>query len=213
MDAVYLEPTYFIDSDHPRIIAFSEAITKDRITEREKVIALFNAVRDGLFYNPYYLDFRKEALVASAICNKRTAYCIEKAILLCACLRATKIPARLNFGNVRNHIAVDRLTEVLKTDVLVFHGCTEVFLDDKWIKITPAFNKSLCNKLDVPVLEFDGYTDAVFQQFDNDGRTFMEYLHSYGSFADMPYELSLSEITKHYPHLPIPDNLIWDFTN
>lgn len=40
----------------------------------------------------------------------------------------------------------------------------------------------------------------------------MEYLHDYGSFADMPYDLSLSEIKKHYPHIPIPDSLIWDFT-
>lgn len=163
MNATYLEPTYFLDSDHPEIIAYAKSATEHCTTDRERSIALFNSVRDGFFYNPYYLDFRKEALVASTILKKRTAYCIEKAVLLCATLRAVQIPARLNFGNVRNHIAVDRIVEVLGTDVLVFHGCTEVLLDSAWFKITPAFNKSLCEKLGVPVLDFDGHKDAVFQ--------------------------------------------------
>lgn len=211
MDTKYLNSTYFIDKDHPGIVEYSHSITQNCSSRKECAITLFETVRDGYFYNPYYLDFRKEALVASHILKKRTAYCIEKAILLCASLRALNIPARLNFANVKNHIAVDKIIEIFKTDILVFHGCTEVFLDEKWIKITPAFNKSLCIKLGVPVLEFDGENDAIFQQYD-DKNTLIEYVHEYGSFTDMPYDLSLVEIKKHYPHIPIPSNLIWDFT-
>lgn len=212
MDTDYLDSTYFIDCKHPDVLEYAQSKTEGCVSDTEKAIALFQSVRDGYYYNPYYLDFRKEALVASTILKKRTAYCIEKAVLLCAVLRAVGIPSRLNFGNVKNHIAVDRLTEILKTNILVFHGCTEVFLEDRWIKITPAFNKSLCEKLGVPVLDFDGKNEVIFQQYSDDGSVFMEYVHEYGSFADMPHELSLSEINKHYPHLPIPKDLIWDFT-
>jgi len=212
MDSKYLDPTYFIDSDHPAIIKYAHSKTNACISEKEKTIALFNAVRDGYFYNPYYLDMRKEALVASNILKKRSAYCIEKAVLLCAVLRAVHIPARLNFGNVKNHIAADKIIEIFKSNILVFHGCTEVFLDSNWIKITPAFNKSLCNKLDVPVLNFDGINEAVFQQYTENGSAYMEYVHEYGSFDDMPYEPSLSEVKKHYPHIIIPNTMILDFT-
>jgi hypothetical protein len=29
----------------------------------------------------------------------------------------------------------------------------------------------------------------------------MEYLHDYGNFEDMPYDLAISEFIKHYPHI------------
>ncbi len=208
MQNPYLKPTYFIDSEHSDIAQFVAVHTAHCTSKVEKTIALFNAVRDGYLYDPYNLDLRPQTLVASALLKRDSAYCVEKAVLLCAVIRAAHIPARLNFGNVKNHIAVDRIVEILKTDVLVFHGCVEVLLNKKWIKITPAFNKSLCEKLGVPVLEFDGENDAVFQQFSNNGNTFMEYIHDYGSFEDLPYAKMLASLKEHYPHIKIPENLI-----
>ncbi|MGB5819163.1 MAG: transglutaminase-like domain-containing protein [Saonia sp.] len=208
MEDTYVKSTYFIDSDHPNIIAYAKDITKSCNTAKEKAIALFRAVRDGYLYDPYYLDLRPQGLVASNILQRRSAYCVEKAVLLCAVIRAVGIPARLNFGNVKNHIAVDRIIEILGTDILVFHGCTEVFLNGFWLKITPAFNKGLCEKLGVPVLDFDGENEAVFQQFSDDGSTFMEYLHDYGSFDDLPYAKMLSSLKDNYPHIHIPEDLV-----
>lgn len=208
MQTEQLKPTFFLDSDHPNIVGFARAITKGCSTEKDRAIALFNTVRDNYFYDPYHLDLRPQTLIASNILERKSAYCVEKAVLLCTLLRAAKIPARLNFGNVKNHIAVDRIVEILKTDVLVFHGCTEVLLNGVWLKITPAFNKGLCEKIGVPVLDFDGESEAVFQQFSNDGSTFMEYLHDYGSFDDLPYGKMLSSFKENYPHITIPENLV-----
>ncbi len=205
---IYLKSTFFIDCDHPAIVAYAQSKTEGCTNDKEKAIALFRAVRDGYLYDPYHLDLRPQALKASNMLSRRSAYCIEKAVLLCTVLRAMGIPARLNFGNVKNHIAVERIVTILKTDVLVFHGCTEVLLNDNWIKITPAFNKSLCEKLGVPVLDFNGTNEAVFQQYGNEGAIFMEYLHDYGSFDDMPYSKMLSSLKEHYPHIPIPENLV-----
>jgi hypothetical protein len=44
----------------------------------------------------------------------------------------------------------------------------------------------------------------------------MEYLHAYGAFDDMPYQMFLDELDKHYPHLTknprfVTDELIYDF--
>ena len=90
---------------------------------------------------------------------------IEKAIVLIACLRALGVPARLRLAKVTNHIAVERLTERLGTNVLTPHGMVDVFLNGKWVKATPAFNKELCEKCDVEPLEFDGTEDSMFQEF------------------------------------------------
>ncbi len=208
MKTEQLRPTYFLNSEHPEIHAFAQSVTEGYNTEKEKTIALFNAVRDNYLYDPYHLDLRPQTLVASNILGRSSAYCVEKAVLLCALLRTLSIPARLNFGDVKNHIAVDRIVQILKTDVLVFHGCTEVFLEGAWIKLTPAFNKSLCKKLGVPVLEFDGTNDAVFQQYSADGSTFMEYLRDHGSFNDLPYAKMLASFKESYPHIRFPEDLI-----
>ncbi len=203
---IYLSSQFFIDANHPKIIEKAHTITGQLSAEKEKAIALFYAVRDGYYYNPYILDLKKQSLKASYIVDKKSAYCVEKAVLLAALLRAVGIPSRLHFGDVTNHIATDRIVKILKSNRLVFHACTEVYLDYKWIKITPAFNKELCEKIGVPALEFDGENEAVFQQFDNQNNRFMEYLSEYGTFPDLPYTLYLQQIERNYPHIEFPES-------
>ncbi len=127
--------------------------------------------------------------------------------MLAACARVVGIPSRLGFANVRNHIGTSKLEEFLKTDLLVFHGYCELHLEGKWVKATPAFNRQLCRRLGVPPLEFDGQSDSIFQQYTPDGDCFMEYLHDYGQFADVPRELFIHELKKYYAHIfenPLP---------
>jgi hypothetical protein len=148
--------------------------------------------------------------------SKQRGYCVEKALLLAATARAVGVPSRLSFYIVRNHIATERLAKALEKDYLVFHGAAEMFLDGKWVKATPAFNKRLCDFLGVDPIEFDGQSDAIFQEYDREGNVFMEYLHDYGAFDDMPYQMFLDELDKHYPHLTnnprfVSDELIYDF--
>ncbi|NER16467.1 transglutaminase-like domain-containing protein [Spongiivirga citrea] len=197
----YIQPTFYIDSDNDDIQNYTQRVTNGITDTVEQVKSLFTAVRDDFYYNPYELDLSPSGMKASAVLNKKTAYCIEKAVLLAAVLRAKNIPAKLHFGNVRNHIAVGKFVELTKSDLMVFHGCTVVWLNNKWIKLTPAFNKELCKKLNVGVLDFDGENDAVFQQFSKDGSKFMVYEHEYGEFNDLPYEMMLGEFSKYYGHL------------
>jgi len=109
------------------------------------------------------------------------------------------IPARLGFGNVINHLATQRLKELMGSDLFVFHGYTELFIDGKWVKATPAFNREMCEKFGTIPLEFDGVSDSVFHPYDRNGNLHMEYVHNYGSFDDMPYELMIEEMKKYYP--------------
>ncbi|MBX7172933.1 MAG: transglutaminase-like domain-containing protein [Pyrinomonadaceae bacterium] len=208
----YLEPTEFLDFDKQIVLDFAEKNTVGAKTETEKAVKLYYAVRDGFQYNPYLLDLRREGLTASNLLTRNRGYCVEKAVLLAACVRAVGVPSRLSFYIVRNHIATEKLEKKLQKNYLVFHGAAEIFLNDKWLKTTPAFNASLCKYLGVDPLEFDGTKDSIFQEYDHKGNVFMTYLHEYGAFSDLPYELYLQELKKHYPHIFEEGNLIYDFT-
>ena len=197
----YLKSTYFIDSDNTEIIDFSVNATADDASDLEKAIQLYIAVRDSFEYDPFKITLQKDMCRASFLFEKKRGHCVDKALFYAACLRAINIPSRIGFAKVTNHIGTDKLEAVLKTNQLVPHGYTEVYLNKKWVKATPAFNKGLCDKLNVPPLSFNGKDNSTFQPFSADGTQFMEYIEDYGQFEDFPYDLCEELLTRHYPHV------------
>jgi transglutaminase-like putative cysteine protease len=195
----YLSPTYYIDSDHPAIVAFAAQHSQSGKTAMERAIALYYAVRDTIRYNPYSIEPSKESMKASTILNRGHGYCVAKAVVLAACLRSQKIPARLGFADVQNHMNTQRLRRLMGTDVFAYHGYTEIFLNGKWVKATPAFNIELCNNFNVRPLMFDGTTDSILHPFDKSGNLHMEYVTDHGSFADLPWDIIIADAMKRYP--------------
>jgi transglutaminase-like putative cysteine protease len=187
--ACYLQPTAIIDSDHPRVMQKAREVA-GRMPGGpvETAVRLYYAVRDGIWYDPYLPFYRPEHYRASRVLEKGRAFCIGKAGLLCALARAGNIPARLAFADVRNHLATRQLIEFMGTDLFVFHGVTELYLDGRWVKATPAFNIELCRRHGVEPLEFNGREDSLFQPFNATGRRFMEYVNERGSFHDIPVD-------------------------
>jgi len=197
----YLAADYFADWQDPKIIAFTKSIVKENSTPKEIAITLYHYIRDHFLYDPFQISFDKKHMRASEFVNKTSGHCIDKANLLIACARQQNIPARYRFANVKNHIGTEKLEVILKTDVLVFHGMAELFIDGIWIKLTPAFNKELCIKLNVDPLDFNGNNDAIFQEYNKSGDTFMEYLYDHGTFSALPLEEITKTFFKTYPHL------------
>ena len=197
----YLEANFYVDSDQEDLIKYAQQATQNVFVDKEKAIKLYYAVRDDFAYTPYDIKFAKKDFKASCLLKRGKGHCIAKANLLAASARAVGIPSRLGFGSVINHIATGKIEKVLKTNVLAFHGYAELYLDGRWVKATPAFNQSLCDKLNVPALEWDGKEDAMFQAFDKEGNKYMEYVEYFGEFATIPYDLMLATFKRYYPHL------------
>jgi transglutaminase-like putative cysteine protease len=196
----FLTPARFIDSDHPAVAAFTQAHAQGA-DDRERAVALYYAVRDGVRYNPF-LDFSDERAFRASVClQSGEGFCIGKAALLAACARAADIPSRVGFADVKNHLTTPRLAERMGSDLFIYHGFTELWLEGKWVKATPAFNLDLCRKFRVKPLEFDGRTDSIFHPFDEDERRHMEYLRERGSFADVPAHEIQQAFREHYPGL------------
>jgi transglutaminase-like putative cysteine protease len=209
----HLQPTYYINSDHPEIIAFAEANKGKGATQKEQAVSLYIAVRDGFRYNPYNIVTRPDEMQASFILNRGDGHCVEKAILLAACARAIGIPSRLEFADVRNHISTQKFIDMLKTDVFAMHGITQMFIDGKWTKATPAFNKELCSYFNVTPLEYTGEGDSIFQEFDGNNNKFMEYVANHGVFDDYPRDYFIGVMILRYPHLfdyPRLRKLLWE---
>ncbi|MEL7124125.1 MAG: transglutaminase, partial [Bacteroidota bacterium] len=102
---------------------------------------------------------------------------------------------------VANHIAVERLTEKLGSHYIAPHGIADVYVNDKWVKASNAFNKTLCDRFNVDVLAFDGTKDAIFQAFNRDNNQFMEYVEDYGHFDDVPLEFIFNTFKATYPSI------------
>lgn len=197
----HLEPTYYINSDHPEVIAFANAHKGNGTSKKEQAVNLYLAVRDGFRYNPYNIVTKPSEMQASHILKRGDGHCVDKAILLAACARAVGIPSRLEFADVRNHISTQKFLDLLKTDVFAMHGITQMFINDRWTKATPAFNKELCAFFNVAPLDYDGEGDSIFQEFDGNHNKFMEYVANHGVFDDYPREYFIGVMILRYPHL------------
>ena len=196
----YLAPGRYIDSAHPAVVAFAQqhAAGSDALP---RAVSLYYAVRDGIRYNPF-LDFSSDnAFLASHCLVTGEGFCVGKAALLAACARADGIPARVGFADVRNHLTTPALRARMGTDLFLFHGFTELHLEGKWVKATPAFNLELCRRFRVRPLEFDGREDSIFHPFDEEERRHMEYVRDRGSHADVPAAAIMRTFRKHYPGL------------
>ena len=197
----YLEPTEFIESTHPEVVAFAHGAADGATGDRDRAVRLYYAVRDGLRYDPWAFSLEPEIFRASTTLASGTGFCIPKAILLAATARALGIPSRLAFADVRNHLASERLLAVMRTDLFAFHGMTELRLEGRWVKATPAFDIELCERFGVLPLEFDGLSDSVLHPFDRAGKRHMEYVVDRGSFADLPLDEMVRVTHEQYPHL------------
>lgn len=185
----YLAATPIIDADSKIIIDYAmSAIGDTEYSPVTKAIKLYYAVRDAIWYDPYIPFYRPEHYQASRVLKNGRAFCIGKAGLLCAMGRVCGVPSRVGFADVRNHLATRQLLDYLGSDIFAFHGFTEFYLQGRWVKATPAFNKELCRKARVTPLEFNGKEDSIFQPYNEEKKMFMEYVKNHGTFADIPVD-------------------------
>ena len=202
---LFLDPGDYIDSEHPAVVAFARENAPADASDRDRARALYKAVRDKIRYNPYVNMRSPETFRASSVIAAGNAYCVGKAALFAAACRVHGIPARVGFADVRNHLTTDKLRESMGTDLFTWHGYTHVYVDGAWRKATPTFNASLCEKLGVKPLDFDGHDDALLHPFDGAGRAFMQYVEDHGAFHDVPAQFLMREMARVYSKMTSED--------
>ncbi|NQU65880.1 MAG: transglutaminase family protein [SAR324 cluster bacterium] len=182
------QSTPIIDFEHEAVQTFTKENAGNSSNQTDQAIHLYYAVRDKIRYNPYKFELSVNGLKASTTIEVGEAWCVPKAVLLAACCRTLGIPARLGYADVRNHLSTARMREQMQTDVFHWHGYTSIFLADKWVKSTPAFNIELCERFRFKPLEFDGQNDSIYHPFDLEGNKHMDYILFRGEFDDVPLQ-------------------------
>lgn len=198
-----LRPTEFLDHDSPVVADFvAKALpAAAAMTDRERACALYYAVRDTIRYEVYGVELSRSGLKASSIIQQGKGFCVHKSIAYAAAVRAVGIPSRIVYGDVRNHLASERLRELVGGDEFHYHSLTSVHVDGRWVKATPVFNKLLCRLYGISPLEFDGRSDSLYHPYDEQGRRHMEFIRMRGEFDDVPYETLVGGIRAAHPLL------------
>ncbi|HJQ68969.1 MAG TPA: transglutaminase family protein [Blastocatellia bacterium] len=200
-DHPFTGTTETIETTSPAVVEFARLHAGGRATDAERAVALYYAVRDEIRYDPYRIDLTVEGMKASTTLANKHGWCVSKAVLLAACCRSLGIPARLGFADVRNHLSTERMRERMRTDIFYWHGYTEILLEGRWVKATPAFNLELCERFGLLPLEFDGLSDSLYHPFDREGNRHMEYVNHRGTYPDLPLEEIIETFRREYNFL------------
>ncbi len=160
----YLAPGRFVDSDSPRVIEFARIASAGAKDATDAALQLYSIVRDEILYDAYVDWTDPNVFRASAVLAEKRGFCVGKACLLAACARVLGVPSRLGFADVRNHMTSPRLYERMKTDVFRWHSYCELHLGGKWVKATPAFNASLCERLAAHIRRPHGLVVSAVRQ-------------------------------------------------
>jgi transglutaminase-like putative cysteine protease len=184
---VYLRPTFTIESDHDQIIETAKKIITDCQTDKERAIRLFYFVRDMIYYNVNMVSVFEEDFRATRVLQWQQGYCVQKAVLLTALGRAAGIPTRLAFAKIKNHQLSPHIFQRLGTNIFPRHGYNQFYLNGRWITVAAPFNKTLCEKMHWPTVEFDGENDAILPSKDLEGKPYIEYIKTFGHKEDLPF--------------------------
>lgn len=196
----YLAPTSFLDFETPVVRDFAAAALDGAQDPVEQAVRLFYAVRDQVRYDAFGVSFDPAGYKASTVVQDKAAFCIPKAVLLAATARATGIPAAIGLSDVVNHFTTPKLEALMgDSNVFLHHGYAAMYLDGKWVKAAPAFNKEMCDRFGVSPTEFDGRSHAILQEYDADKNLRMEYLKDHGYWSDLPFDRIRDEFRAYYP--------------
>ena len=188
----YLRCTEIIDCDTESIREKAQMLTRGLKRDSEKAKVLYYFVRDKIKHNAYAPLYDLERYKASATLKEGNGFCQQKSILLVALARAMGIPARLGFVDVRDH----RLSPIFKkliggVDQFPFHGYAELFINGRWVHVSPAYDLGICQRKRFVPVDFDGENDAKDSPYDLDGRLHIEHLQHHGPYAVFPWEEAL----------------------
>ena len=185
---IYLRPTDIIDCDAESIRSKASELTAGMETTREKAVALYYFVRDAIKHNPFAPIYELERYRASVTLTEGHGFCQHKAILLAALARATGVPARLGFVDIKEHNVSDAFEAYHVGDRILWHGYAELFINGRWVHASPSYDLTTCERKGFVPVDFDGENDAKDSVFDRNGDRHIEHLEDHGHFADLPWD-------------------------
>ena len=189
-DETYLQPTSYIDPDHPIVVATARELIAGATTDIERAGRIYHHVRDlpyDILASFRYLAAGKTT--ASDVLEHGVAFCMGKASSFVALSRAAGIPARVAFQAL-DAPKMEFLSPEVRTlwggpvgRPLPWHSLGEAFLNGRWIKLDATIDAPTATRLGKPyTVAYDGHTDIPTVEG--------PVLRENGSYADYPVEVA-----------------------
>jgi len=160
----YLQPTRFIDSDHPDVLAQARRLVEGCADDRERLARIYYFVRDM----PYDIlaSFRYLAegkFRASDVLHAGHAFCMGKASSFVALCRAVGIPARVGFQQLHcpdKPFMSEEVRRLWGERTLPWHSLGEAYLHGRWLKLDATIDAPTASAKGRPYTrQFDGVHD------------------------------------------------------
>src|SRR5262249_16134041 len=151
-----IQPGYCIDSDSKEVGATASKATAGCRSAREKATRLFDFVRDEIRYNFAPNVRGRGDFKASHTLPLANGFCMQNAALYAALCRASGIPARIGFQNIRDYKITGRFQELMGSNELWGHGMNAVYLDGRWLAVDCTLDRGLVERKNYRLVEFDG---------------------------------------------------------
>ncbi len=183
----YLQPSEFLDSDHPVVIETAKKLTSGSRDDTEKTEKIYKFVRDMPYdiYNSFrYLSEGKRA--ASDVLSAGHAFCMGKASAFVSLCRAVGVPARIGFQQLHcpdKEFMSDEVRDLWRDRPLPWHSLGEAYLNGRWLKLDATIPADVAKQKGKPyVRDFDGKSDIPTVE----GPIVKEI----GSFAEYPKDVA-----------------------
>jgi transglutaminase-like putative cysteine protease len=159
-----LEPTTFIDSDHPDVIARARRLTEGCASDRDRLERIYCFVRDMpydiLASFRYLAEGRRRA---SDVLQAGRAFCMGKASSFVALCRAAGIPARVGFQQLDcpdKPFMSEEVRRLWGDRTLPWHSLGEAYLGGRWLKLDATIDTAAADAKGRPYTrQFDGEHD------------------------------------------------------
>ena len=180
-----LEPTAFLDFDHPRVQARFRELDVMGMSPPARAVRLFEFVRDKVTYE-FRAKIWRDEYPASYTLNVGCGFCTQKAVVLAALGRAARIPTALVLADLRDRSLPERIVKAMKNDILEYHGFVAFHLDGRWVHADATLSPDVVKRKQYRLVEFDGQHDALLAPTTLDGSPHVEYVGFHGVYTDLP---------------------------
>ena len=198
----YLKPTNLVDFNSSIVKQKALELTKDIISEREKVKQIYHFVRDKIPYT-----FTHNLQKASDVLKEKAGQCNTKTTLTIALLRAINIPARYHCGSVSKTLfknTIPKWAYPLTPKLIPGHCWPEVFINDRWTALENVVDLDLfegiqCKMLQDGIKELNGCglsKDKFQKEWDGKSDILMQdgaLMYDAGTFSDADDYLAKAE--------------------
>jgi len=136
-----------VQSDSPEIVSLAAELTQNKVTDREKALAIHDWVADNISYDTEGLrtnTYASHPLDALTILHKQVAVCEGYSDLFAALMRAAGVRTRVVHGII---FRTDRPAELSDEQICKSsdprfggHAWNEAYIDNRWVSIDTTWD-------------------------------------------------------------------------